>query len=184
MPTTSHHGTADEQALQHTVRERTSHLLTTAGAWLRIAIPEPQILFDLRGRAAGQARLALRGPCIIRFNPVLLRANRASFLADTVPHEVAHLAAFARYGLRIRPHGPEWQAIMRYFGVKPERCHRYDLSATSGRTLREFDYHCDCREHRLSSIRHNRVLAGGTYVCRHCATPLRPGPRPGLAGTC
>ena len=65
------------------------------------------------------------------------------------------------------------------FGVAPERCHRYDLSAVRGRALQEFDYHCSCRGHRLSSIRHNRVLAGGSYICRRCATALRLGLHPG-----
>jgi len=168
----------DQTALQGRVVAHSRALLAQAGQWLRISAPDPQIRFDLRGRAAGQARCGAGGPWVLRYNPVLLGANPEDFLATTVPHEVAHLAAFARHGVRIRPHGPQWQAVMHFFGVAPERCHRYDLSAVRGRALREFDYHCGCRGHRLSSIRHHRVLAGGTYVCRRCAGPLRPGRHP------
>ena len=171
----------DEAALHGCVVAHTRALLVHAGHWLRINAPEAQIRFDLRGRAAGQARFGPRGPWVVRYNPVLLCANAEDFLATTVPHEVAHLVAYALHGARIRPHGPQWRAIMQYFGVAPERCHRYDLSAVRSRALREYDYHCTCRGHRLSSIRHNRVLAGGTYICRRCAAPLRPGCHPDAA---
>ena len=163
----------DGESLHRRVIERTHLLLADAASWLRIKTPAPQVSFDLRGRAAGQARLPSRGPGVIRYNPVLLAANAESFLADTVPHEVAHVIAFARHGARIRPHGPEWRTVMDYFGVAPERCHRYEVSPGNRRVLPQFDYYCDCRAHQLSSIRHRRVLAGGTYICRRCATPLR-----------
>lgn len=168
-----------EGLLQDRVRERTFRLLAEAAAWLRIPPPNPSIRFDLRGRSAGQARLAARQPPLIRYNPALLQANPEDFLASTVPHEVAHLVAFARHGAQIRPHGPEWEAIMRHFGVEPKRCHAYDVSGVKSRSLRELDYHCACRGHRLTSIRHHRVLAGQTYICRQCGAPLRPGRHPG-----
>lgn len=168
--------------LQGRVIAHSRALLRVAAQGLRIRTPDPLVLFDLRGRAAGQVRYGIREPWVIRYNPVLMRANAADFLVTTVPHEVAHLIAYAKYGARIRPHGPEWQSVMHLFGVVPERCHRYDLSDVPGRSLRQFDYHCTCRDHRLSSIRHNRILAGRAYICRHCATPLRPGRHPGGAG--
>jgi predicted SprT family Zn-dependent metalloprotease len=35
-------------------------------------------------------------------------------------HELAHLAARERHGDRIRPHGPEWKALMRAAGYEPK----------------------------------------------------------------
>ncbi len=172
------HARALEGHLQERVTDRTARLLAEAADWLRIARPEVAVRFDLRGRAAGQARLAERGPALIRYNPVLLRAHPETFLTSTVPHEVAHLIAFARHGARIRPHGAEWVAIMRRFGAQPRRCHDYDVSGLKTRQLRELDYHCACRGHRLTSIRHHRVLAGQTYICRQCGSPLQPGQHP------
>lgn len=158
---------------------RTQELLSQAAADLGVRVKTLEIRFDLRGRAAGQARYGTRqgigGPWIIRYNPVLLRENPDSFIAQTVPHELAHVVAFVRHGHRIRPHGPEWRAIMEQFGAAPERCHRYDLARIPRRATRVFPYHCGCGEHQLSSIRHHRVLAGQTYLCRRCAGPLRPG---------
>jgi SprT protein len=174
---------APEGLLQDRVRERTGKLLADAAAWLRIPPPRAAVRFDLRGRSAGQARLGSPGPALIRYNPALLRANPDDFLASTVPHEVAHLIAFARHGTRIRPHGAEWVAIMRHMGAEPKRCHAYDVSGLAIRRLRELDYHCNCRDHRLTSIRHHRVLAGQTYVCRQCGSPLQPGRHPDSAGS-
>ncbi|MBS1201819.1 MAG: hypothetical protein H6R22_328 [Chromatiaceae bacterium] len=141
--------------LRELAADSSRRLLRQAADWLGIRMPEPEICFDLRGRTAGQVRFGRGRPCMIRYNLVLLRENTDAFLAETVPHEVAHLIAFARYGSRIRPHGSEWRAVMEYLGAEP--------------------YHCGCRNHRLSSIRHNRVLAGYTYLCRRCSGPLCPG---------
>jgi SprT protein len=113
---------------------RTRDLLRQALSRLGMGPQELEIRFDLRGGAAGQARGGGRGPWIIRYNPILLRENPESFIAETVPHEVAHMVAYLRYGRSIRPHGPEWRAIMAQFGAEPERCHRYDLSGVARRT--------------------------------------------------
>lgn len=166
------------QALRARTIADTYRLLEDAGNWFGIRLPRPEIRFDLRGQSAGQARLCLSGDCVIRYNPALLGSNPDRFLAETVAHEVAHLVAYRLHGRGIRPHGPEWQTIMRRYGAEPSRCHSYDLSAAQHRSLRQFRYHCHCREHDLSSIRHNRVLKGRTYYCRRCKTALFHGPRP------
>lgn len=163
------------QSPQELAVEQTRRLLRQAAHWLGIPLRDPEIRFDIRGRAAGQARFGRAMPWVIRYNPVLLAQNTDAFLAETVPHEVAHLAAFARYGSHIRPHGPEWRALMGYFGAAPQRCHRYDVAGIAPRRQQEFSYHCRCRNHVLSSIRHNRIAAGRIYLCRQCLAPLRPG---------
>jgi SprT protein len=160
------------------VIQRSQSLLADGARSLGIVTPHPDIRFDLRGLAAGQARFGPGKLTQIRFNPLLLRENPSEFIDQTVPHECAHVLAYCRHGRGIRPHGPEWQAIMLHWGAQPERCHRFDVSRSVTRRVREFDYHCDCREHRLSTIRHRRVLGGQVYLCRHCAGPLRPGAAP------
>ena len=106
---------------------------------------------------------------------MLLGRHPAEFIAETVPHEVAHVVAFAKHGVRIRPHGAEWQGIMRYFGVAPTRCHGYDVSRLRTRALRRFLYRCNCGTHEISSIRHNRIRTRGVvYLCRRCRQPLQP----------
>jgi len=78
-------------------------------------------------------------------------------------------------GPNIRPHGHEWQPIMRQRGAEPTRCHDYDVSGLDARRLKYFDYHCSCMRHQLSSIRHNKVAKGQRYLCKRCGEPLRRG---------
>jgi SprT protein len=156
-------------------RSLTQQLLRTAADHYGIARPRPELRFDLRGLAAGQVRFLPRGTAIIRYNPQLLAENGNAFLARTVPHEVAHLIARRVFGSRIRPHGQEWQAVMELFKADASRCHSYDTSRARTRRLTQFPYHCACRSHLLTSIRHHRVLAGQRYLCRTCGEALQPG---------
>ena len=165
--------------LEH-ARARTGALLREAEAWLNLAMPRVEIRFDLRGTAAGQARMRDGSFALIRYNAALLGLHPEVFVAETVPHEVAHVVAFTKHGACIRPHGAEWQAVMRHFGVEPSRCHRYDVSKLRTRSLQRFLYRCGCGTHQISSIRHNRICRQGTvYLCRRCRQPLRHETEPG-----
>ena len=127
----------------------------------------PALEFNQRGKAAGTAHLTR---WLIRLNPVLLAAHPERFLAEVLPHELAHLLVFARHG-RTRPHGPEWQRLMRQvFGLPARVTHDLDVSAVSGP---QFAYRCGCRDHQLSLRRHNKVLRHqARYLCRHCGHAL------------
>ncbi len=155
--------------LHDRVRERCRALLERLELELGRAMPRPEVRFDLRGRAAGQA--ALDGT-FLRFNAVLLQDQPQAFLEEVVPHEIAHVAVGV-IAPRARPHGREWRAVMRLLGVEPRRCHDFDTRRSETRRLRRFEYRCDCDTHALTSIRHNRVLAGTVYRCRRCGAPLR-----------
>lgn len=133
----------------------------------------PRLRFDLRGRCAG---LALPQQWTIRLNNTLLQEHGAEFVDDTVPHELAHLVAYAHHGRRIRPHGAEWAALMGVLGRPATVCHNYAVKPA--RQLTRHTYHCVCQRHELSSIRHARVLKGQRYQCRRCGQPLCPGDGP------
>lgn len=139
---------------------------------------QPAILFNLRGQAAGQFRVDANNRCTIRYNQALLDRHDGDFLRRTVPHETAHYLAWLLHGRGIRPHGVEWQGIMHALGADASRCHPFDVSGLRARTLLQFDYHCGCAEHRLTSIRHRRIGDGARYLCRTCGEPLHPGRRP------
>lgn len=150
------------------VNEETQRLLTLAGAADLVFT----IRFDLRGTNAGQARLDAERHCTIRYHPLLLLRYGEAFIAQTVPHEVAHCLVFLRYGHRAKPHGAEWRALMRQFGAAPRRCHEYAVADLPRRQLRHFAYRCACRVHYLTAIRHQRVLRGRHYLCKRCGAPL------------
>ena len=84
----------------------------------------PEVVFDLRGQAAGQANYLKNK---IRFNRDLLEKFTDEFVSQTVPHEFAHLVAYAKFGRRIKPHGSEWQSVMVALGVKPVRTHNFEV---------------------------------------------------------
>lgn len=137
--------------------------------------PRPLVRCDLRGRAAGTARLQTWE---LRFNPTLYAGNEAAFHAEVVPHEVAHLLVYALWGsgrgkARVLPHGRQWQSVMQeIFGLVPRVTHRFDLAPLAERT---FAYRCACREHALSVRRHNKVQRGeARYHCRACRSELHP----------
>ncbi|GAB3278104.1 SprT-like domain-containing protein [Parahaliea aestuarii] len=138
--------------------------------------PVPPVRFDLRGRSAGMFRSDGQRHWI-RYNPWIFAKYYRDNLEGTVPHEVAHYIVHLLYGRRrVAPHGREWRAVMDLLGAPPEVTFDRDLSDIPQRRQRTHSYHCACREHALSTTRHNRVRRGsGRYLCRACGEALRPG---------
>jgi len=136
--------------------------------------PVIPISFDLRGRSAGMYRVRGGVRCI-RYNPYIFAKYFADGLSQTVPHEVAHYVTDLLYGLRrVRPHGREWQAVMRRLGAEPRATGRYDLAGIPLRRQRCVVYRCACTEHQLGTRRHRAVSRGeARYVCRRCKSELR-----------
>ena len=132
-------------------------------------VMRPEVAWDLRGQAAGQANGRRN---LIRFNRELAERYPEDFVAQTVPHELAHLVAFKKFGASIRPHGREWQAVIVALGAEPRRTHRYKV--TPVRKLKRYAYQCHCldSEYQLTAIRHNRIQRGHVYVCKCCLQPL------------
>ena len=56
---------------------------------------------------------------LIRLNPVLAMDENKALLAETLCHELAHVAVFLQHGKGTRPHGPEWRALMELSGFTP-----------------------------------------------------------------
>ena len=154
-------------ALRARCEEALSQRLQQAEQALQQRWPRPVLRFNQRGKSAGTAHLQRWE---IRLNAVLLAENQALFLHEVIAHELAHLLVFARHG-RTRPHGPEWQRLMRQvFGLPARVTHDLDVSAVSGP---QFAYRCGCRDHQLSLRRHNKVLRHqARYLCRHCGHAL------------
>ncbi|MET0081969.1 MAG: SprT-like domain-containing protein [Sedimenticola sp.] len=161
------------RSLEESVHNRVDDLLARASGHYRRKMPRVEIRFDLKGTAAGQARMESGAAPVIRFNRELMNTNVDGFFERTIPHEVAHVVAYSLYR-NIRPHGDEWKGIMSLFGADPSRCHSYDISLTRQRRLQRFGYRCNCQSHQLTSIRHNRILRGAHYICKSCKQPLVP----------
>lgn len=157
-----------DDSLFQQVQDKVTECLTLAARHTGREFDPPQVRFNQRGRIAGSAWLERWE---LRFNPVLLADNAEAFLAEIVPHEVAHLVAFALHG-KVKPHGREWQSIMtNVFGLEPRTRHKLNTEKASP----VFTYQCSCRIHKLSLRRHNSVRRGQKrYQCIHCNQPLAP----------
>lgn len=128
----------------------------------------PTVKIDLRGLSAGTATPSQN---LLRFNKELLLNNQQHFLQQTVPHEIAHLLAYHLFGLKIRPHGKEWQHIMNaVYQVPAERCHHYEIKR---KPTTYYIYGCHCPTHHTLTIRrHNAIKKGRKYLCKRCQTIL------------
>jgi len=155
------------------VREATARYIALAEAELGRRLSPVALCFDLRGGTAGMFR-AQEGRVEIRYNPWIFARYWQENLSGTVPHEVAHFIVHETRGRRRpRPHGPEWRAWMDFFGADPAVTFDLDLAGIPRRTQRTHAYRCGCREHRLSTTRHNRSRRGAArYCCRFCAGVL------------
>lgn len=155
------------------VIDATERCIRRANDLLDTAFEPISVRFDLRGRSAGMYRV-LRGERAIRYNPWLFAKFYAENLAATVPHEVAHYLTDCVYGYRnVRPHGPQWRNMMHLLGVEASVHCTFDLQGIPVRRYRRIRYVCRCREHALTSVRHNRIQhKGARYYCRVCRTEL------------
>lgn len=154
--------------LQHQLFITVEQAIKLANKSLNKRFSTPKVTFNQRGKIAGSAHLQ---KWELRFNPILLAENPQAFLQQVVPHELAHLIVFKLFG-RVRPHGREWQTIMRtIFNVEPQTTHNFDISSVQSAS---FIYYCDCSEYPLTIRRHNKVLRGqASYHCRKCKQRLQ-----------
>jgi len=144
----------------------------------------PQVLFNKTGRVAGTANYALAQ---VDFNPALLVKEWDDMIADTVPHEVAHIVTRHVYGSGPEAHGPEWRSVMHDFGIKEvKRTHSYDVTGIK-RQVARYEYFCGCEKpHHVVAKQRNKLLRGARYKCRKCGLflvekrgdpqPLKPRP--------
>ncbi len=141
--------------------------LALANQKLNRAYPEPALVYQQRGTAAGTAWLESYE---IRLNAVLLMENQQAFIDEVVPHELAHLLVWKHFG-RVPPHGKEWKWMMEsVLGVPARRTHQFELASVRRNT---FPYRCQCQQHQLTVRRHNKILRGeAVYRCVHCGEPL------------
>lgn len=152
-------------AVHHRIRE-----CLAIAAQRGVVLAFPTVKFDIRGTTGGTANSSQN---VLRFNPVLLQENKAHFLKQTVGHEVAHLVARKRFGDTIKPHGPQWQQVMAWFGLPANRGHTYDVSNVRTTVRKTYTYRCRCREYELGPRQHASV-GKKQYQCKLCKTILRP----------
>jgi SprT protein len=178
--------------LKKQVIEKTLFYIKYATDRLGLKNREVEINFTLKGRTAGMYRVKqISGSHFfvrqykreIRYNPFIFSRYFADNFSNTIPHEVAHYVCDMIYGLKsIKPHGQEWKDIMRFFGADPTVTANYELSGIPVKRQRRHTYQCACREHQLSSTRHNRIRKKQQqYLCNYCKQVIKHKPASGAA---
>jgi len=166
---------------QQTVIDETHSYIRRAAELFGMKHKDVDISFNLKGRSAGMyrvksnkrrmfSRLKIGQHREIRYNPYIFSKYFDDNVATTIPHEVAHYVTDVLYGLKnIRPHGKEWKAVMLAFGADDSVTADYDLSGIPLKKQAVFIYQCDCREHQLSTTRHNKIKRQRyQYSCKYC----------------
>ncbi|MEM1113149.1 MAG: SprT-like domain-containing protein [Pseudomonadota bacterium] len=165
-----------DSAARRAVEDETQRYVALASDLLDYPFEAIHVQFDLRGRAAGMFKAEGRRRWL-RFNPWIFAKYYDEHFSGTIPHEVAHYIVHELYGFGVRPHGQEWRGVMGLFEADPGVTFNADLSGVPQRRQRTHRYRCDCREHEVSSTRHNRVMRGtASYLCRYCNAELRYDP--------
>lgn len=189
------------ESMQGQVSAEVQRYVDMASTLYKQSFAPVEVVFNIKGRAAGiyrcfykkadsqtnlgNAKLGFawlpwsgsstRKLCRqIRFNPWLFAKYPDDSWQNTIPHEVAHYISDCLFGLNnIKPHGVEWQKIMRDFGAEPIVRGDYSLDGIPVRKTRRYNYHCACRKVELTSIRHQRIQNGlQEYRCRDCREKL------------
>lgn len=88
------------------------------------AFRPPKLHFGLRGQCAGRAWYDKNE---VGLNYVYCQTQARDMLMDTLPHEIAHILAWQRYGRAEAGHGHGWSAMFGALtGRAPlGRCHNY-----------------------------------------------------------
>lgn len=159
---------SDLRILKMQVQRRLKRDLETANRFFHTEFQMPTVSYAVRGLKAGVAYLQRNE---VRFNPILLQENGQDFVNQVVPHELAHILVYQRFG-QVAPHGREWKMVMEtVLGVPAEIYHCFNTQNAA----QQFEYRCDCQIHHLSVRRHNAIVRGQkSYFCKRCHRPLIP----------
>ncbi len=115
--------------------------------------------FDNAKRRCGACHSGKRKITLSRY---YVSMNSAPEVEDTIRHEIAHALAGAKAG-----HGPQWQAVARRIGAKPQRC------ADSSVEMPKAPWKIVCATGHVVGLRHRRSRNMTHYACRLCMKPLR-----------
>ncbi len=130
-------------------------------------MPKVTIRYDIRGKTAGVAgckRNRLTGEAVdlyLRFNREAIEKNWDEMVTETIPHEVAHLVAYAFPRLGADNHNYAWKRISQSLGCSGARCHKMEL--TPGRKTNRFIYVTERGEEVVVGPKHHSGLQSGKY---------------------
>lgn len=123
---------------------------------------------------AGKARKNGRtGEKTVLFSVPLFSRATPQENYNTVVHEMCHQIVFeVCKDASSRPHGREWQHMMKCCGVKAERCHHIDRTGLRRKVAR-ITVECGCGERTVTKTLHTKMLKGSRYLCGLCKVEIK-----------
>lgn len=156
------------ETYQTIIKAEVKKFVDKANTELGCTLPMPIIDFSNKmSKAAGKATFN-RYIQLYRLTfsiPIIKLNDLNHFVSRTVPHEVAHLVQFNKYGTGDHGHG--FHQIMRQLGVENStRCHTYATPVKAN----GYAYKCNrCgKEIILGKVRHQRSRTNGGYKHTVC----------------
>lgn len=145
------------------------YYLSIANQYFDTIFEEPKLSYHNKGSIAGSALLH---QWQIQLNTNMLLENKDQFINQVIPHELAHLIVYKKFG-RVKPHGKEWQLVMtEVFKQEARRTHNFNLPQTIMKA--RYHYSCACQTHLLTQIRHQKIQRNqAQYYCKSCGKLLK-----------
>lgn len=136
--------------------------------WKKELANKEMPIIELNPRLKTTAGRAWYDRNYIDLSAELYEKNKASFINDTVPHELAHIIAKIVYDSN--GHDNSWYYV--YFkltGKEASRLHSYKVER------KVYIYTCNCgKQHNLTIGRHRVLLANPFhYTCSNCKSFLK-----------
>lgn len=129
-----------------------------------LTLLELKISYDLEGLKAGVFNPKTNE---IKLNGKLCEEFPERMANEVLVHEVAHFITNNLFKIS-KPHGSEWKRIAMILGLnKPKATH--DMPVKPARLFQRYKYKCRCGIHKITSIRHNRIISKkAKYTCKRC----------------
>jgi predicted SprT family Zn-dependent metalloprotease len=150
---------------QQLITEATQKCLNKAQELYGVDLSGVRILFNLNGRAMGQARYKINritreaSDLQLRFNLRMCAEDMNDAIMDTVPHEVAHIVCAVNPRLGAN-HNPGWRNVCLQLGGTGKTYHDQEVIYAKGKT---YAYTASCGKLvNLSEQRHKKVQRGAT----------------------
>jgi len=121
---------------------------------------------------------------VISLNAKLLLEFGDLYINEVFVHEYAH-AVVAEYisgtsktnFKKVKPHGQEFKEVCSWFGiVGKSTTSLFSKSETLNiekRRQKKWTYSCSCREHNITTTKHNKILRGAQYNCKICKEAIK-----------
>lgn len=123
---------------------------------------------------------------VMNLHYALLEENPELYIKEIVLHEYVHSVIHQIYpdninykiGKKVKPHGREFKDMCELLGADSSA---QTDSFKDSKVLKErldrdahnyFNYDCSCMTHKISKIKHNKILKGNKYKCGDCGEKI------------